>query len=63
MKRSELIRKLRRSGYIIKPGGKHGKAIHPENPAKAIPVPNGSMINDYTAKAILKEAGVEQEAI
>jgi len=58
VQRTELVRRLKKGGFDIKPGGKHGKAVHPNNPAKAIPIPNGSQINDYTAKAILKEAGL-----
>ncbi|MCL2357745.1 MAG: type II toxin-antitoxin system HicA family toxin [Defluviitaleaceae bacterium] len=58
MQRTELVKRLRKGGYSVKPGGKHGKAIHPDCPEKAIPVPNGSKINDFTAKGILKEAGL-----
>jgi len=57
MKRSELVRKLRKDGWIITPGGKHGMALHPTKPGK-IPVPNGSNIKDTTAKGILKDAGL-----
>jgi len=57
MKRSELVRKLRKDGWVISPGGKHGLATHPIKPGK-IPVPNGSTIKDTTAKAILKDAKI-----
>jgi len=57
MKRSELVRKLRKDGWVISPGGKHGLATHPTKPGK-IPVPNGSTIKDTTAKAILKDAKI-----
>jgi predicted RNA binding protein YcfA (HicA-like mRNA interferase family) len=59
MQRTELERKLRRGGWIIKPGGKHGMAIHPDKPGQKIPVPNGSKVNDYTAREILKAAGLK----
>ena len=58
MQRTELERRLRKGGYEIKSGGKHNKAIHPKYPKKAIPIPKGSRINDNTAKAILKDAGL-----
>jgi len=58
MKRTELVRKLRKGGWIITPGGKHGLALHPLKPGK-IPVPNGSIIKDTTARAILKAAGLK----
>jgi len=57
MQRTELIRRLKRGGWVVKPGGEHGIAIHPQKSGK-IPVPNGSQINDYTAKGILKDAGL-----
>ena len=58
MQRTELVRKLTKGGWVITPGGKHSMAIHPDRPGVKIPVPNGSKINDYTAKNILKDAGL-----
>jgi len=58
VQRSELIRKLKKDGWKIEPGGKHGMATHPTKPGK-IPVPNGSKIDEYTARGILKAAGVK----
>lgn len=57
MKRTELIRKLRKGGWKVSAGGKHGMAKHPTKPGK-IPIPHGSEINDYTAKSILRSAGL-----
>jgi len=57
VQRSELVRQLKKDGWVIKPGGKHGMAEHPHKPGK-IPIPNGSQINDYTAKGILRSAGL-----
>ena len=51
MQRTTLIKMLIKGGYKIVSGGKHGMAIHPNRPGK-IPIPNGSQINDYTAKGI-----------
>ena len=56
MQRTELVRKLAKGGWKIISGGKHSKTFHPANPKHLIPIPNGSKINDITAKQILKEA-------
>jgi len=58
MKRSVVVRKLKKDGWIITPGGKHGLATHPIKPGK-IPIPNGSKIKDTTGKRILKDAGLK----
>ena len=58
MKRTELVRKLKKGNWTVLPGGKHGMAKHPTKPGK-IPIPNGSNINGTTARAILRDAGVE----
>ena len=58
MQRTELVRKLKKGGWKIEPGGKHGMATHPTKPGK-IPVPNGSKIDEYTARGILKAAGLK----
>jgi predicted RNA binding protein YcfA (HicA-like mRNA interferase family) len=58
MQRTELERRLKRGGWKIISGGKHSMAVHPDRPGEKIPVPNGSQINDYTAKGILKSAGL-----
>jgi predicted RNA binding protein YcfA (HicA-like mRNA interferase family) len=57
MKRSELVRKLKKGGWTIIPGGKHGMATHPIKVGK-IPVPNGSNIKETTARGILRAAGL-----
>ena len=58
MQRTELERRLRKGGWKIEPGGKHKMAKHPNRPGEKIPIPNGSKINDYTAKGILEKAGL-----
>ena len=57
MKRRTLIKKLRNGGWKITRGGKHDLATHPEKTGK-IPIPRHSEINEYTAKEILKDAGL-----
>ncbi|MDR2167242.1 MAG: type II toxin-antitoxin system HicA family toxin [Clostridiales bacterium] len=59
MKRTELVRRLRKGGYKIVKGGKHGMAVHPDKPGK-IPIPHSSIINDFTAKGILRDAGLPE---
>ncbi len=59
MQRTELERKLKKAGWKFKPGGKHQKATHPDKPGITLTVPNGSKVNDITAKAILKDAGLK----
>jgi len=59
MQRTELVRKLRKGGWKIIPGGKHGMATHPNKPGEKITVPNSSKIDDYTAKGILTAAGLK----
>ena len=59
MQRTELIRKLRKGGWLVKSGNPHGKTYHPNNPKYTIPFPNGSKIKDGTAARILKAAGLK----
>ena len=58
MKRVDIIKKLRAEGWLVTHGGKHDMAIHPDKPGK-IPIPRKNEINEYTSKAILKDAGLE----
>ena len=58
MQRTELERRLRRGGWIIKAGGKHNYAIHPDNPKHKIQINRGSQVPEFTARKILKEAGL-----
>ena len=59
MERTKIERKLKKAGWIIKPGGKHKMAKHPNRPGEKIPIPNGSKIDDFTARGILKDAGLQ----
>jgi predicted RNA binding protein YcfA (HicA-like mRNA interferase family) len=59
MQRTELERKLKKAGWSLKPGGKHQKGTNPNHPGIVLTVPNGSKINDITAKEILKDAGLK----
>ena len=58
MKRLDLIKKLRAAGWKITSGGNHDMAEHPSKPGK-IPIPRHNEINEYTAKGILKAAGLQ----
>ncbi|MDR0446205.1 MAG: type II toxin-antitoxin system HicA family toxin [Oscillospiraceae bacterium] len=58
MQRTELERRLKRGGWILKTGGKHNYVEHPDKPGIKITVPRGSKINDTTARGILKDAGL-----
>ena len=59
MQRTKIERKLKKAGWTIKPGGKHKMAKHPDKPGVKIPIPNGSKIDDFTAKGILRDAGLQ----
>ena len=58
MKRRDVVKKLEEAGWEITHGGSHDLAIHPDKPGK-IPIPRHSEINEYTAKRILRDAGIE----
>ena len=58
MQRTELERRLRRGGWIIVSGSKHNKAYHPSNPKRKIAVPQGSQVDEMTARRVLKDAGL-----
>lgn len=58
MKRRDLIKKLEEAGWSITDGAKHDMAKNPSYPGVKIPVPRHKEIDDYTAKGILKEAGL-----
>ena len=57
MKRKDLIRKLEAAGYKFDRTGAH--AIYEKPESRPVQVPNHREINEYTAKAILKTAGIE----
>ena len=57
MKRRDLIKKLQDAGWKITHGGSHDLATHPDKQGK-IPIPRHNEINEYTAKEILKDAGI-----
>ena len=58
MKRRELIKKLRDAGWQITHGSSHDMATHPGMPGK-IMIPRHNEINEYTARGILKDAGLK----
>jgi len=57
VKRKDLIKKLEKAGYRLNRTGDH--AIYEKQGNRPIQVPNHREINEYTAKAILKVAGVQ----
>ena len=57
MKRKDLVRKLEMAGYRLDRTGDH--AIYERPGSSPVQVPNHSEINEYTAKAILKTAGIK----
>ncbi|MDR2504950.1 MAG: type II toxin-antitoxin system HicA family toxin [Oscillospiraceae bacterium] len=60
MKRKDLDQLLMRAGYIIKPDNPHDKAVHPDKPNHRITIPKHKEVDNYTAKAILKQAGIKE---
>lgn len=57
MKRRDLVKKLEAAGYQeSRNDGSH--AIYEKQGSRTVQVPNHREINDYTAKAILKAAGL-----
>ena len=57
MKRKELIKNLEAAGYRLNRTGDH--AIYEKPGSRPVQVPNHREINEYTAKAILKTAGIK----
>lgn len=56
MKRKDLIRKLEAVGYSKDRTGDH--TIYEKKGSPPVQVPNHREINEYTARAILKTAGI-----
>jgi len=56
VKRKDLIKKLKANGYQLDRTGDH--AIYEKPGNLSVQVPNHREINEYTAKAILKAAGI-----
>lgn len=57
MKRRDLIKKLEAAGYKINRNGDH--SIYEKENSRPVQVPMHREINENTAKAILKAAGVK----
>lgn len=57
MKRRDLIKKLEAAGYRMERNGDH--TIYEKEGCRPLQVPNHREINDNTAKAILKVAGLK----
>jgi predicted RNA binding protein YcfA (HicA-like mRNA interferase family) len=60
MTKAELERKLKKAGWVITHGKAHDQATNPAKPGVKIPIArHAGDIPIGTAKAILKEAGIE----
>ena len=57
MKFKDLVKKLKAAGYMLNRKGEH--FIYEKPGSRSVQVPNHREINEYTAKAILKAAGLE----
>jgi len=57
VKRRDLIKKLETAGYSLNRIGDH--AIYEKEGGRPVQVPNHTEINENTAKAILKAAGLK----
>ena len=56
VKRKDLIKKLETAGYRLDRTGDH--VIYEKQGKPPVQIPNHREINEYTAKAILKVAGI-----
>lgn len=59
MKKKDVVRKLKQAGWQITHGAKHDMAKHPDKPGIKIPIPRNTELDEYTAKGILKDAGLK----
>lgn len=60
MKREDLLRHLRRHGCRpLREGGKHSVWVNPANGRRAA-VPRQRELNDFTARGICRQLGVEE---
>lgn len=59
MKRKDIDRALQNAGWEITHGGSHDIAKHQQKPGVAIPIPRHAEVNEYLARAILKQAGLK----
>lgn len=64
LKPAQVIRKLRKLGFVGPiPGGKHVRMVHPET-GKIIPIPmhRGKDVSVGLIRAIIRELGISPEA-
>jgi mRNA interferase HicA len=59
VKRVDLVKKLKKAGYRLERTGDH--EIYEKEGYRPVQVPNHREINEYTAKAILKAAGITEK--
>ncbi|MBG3876139.1 type II toxin-antitoxin system HicA family toxin [Desulfovibrio oxamicus] len=58
MKRSDILRQLKKAGLVIVEGGNHTK-VYTAQGVFVTTVPRHSEINDFLAKKIAKQAGIQ----
>ena len=58
MKRRDLVKLLRQAGYQ-EARNDGGHAIYAKSGSRPVQIPNHREVNEHTAKAILKAAGLE----
>ena len=59
MKRRDLDRMLKKSGWIITHGGNHDLATHPDKPGVKISLPRHKEVKEPTARGIMEDAGLK----
>ncbi len=59
MKYRDLVKRLTDAGWVVTKETPHDKAVHPERPGVKIPIPHHKEINEYLARAILRQAGLQ----
>lgn len=59
MKNRDLVKELREAGWKIEHGGNHDLATNPDRPGVKIPISRHIEVNEMTARAILKQAGLK----
>ena len=59
MKYRDLVKQLTNAGWVVTKENPHDKAKHPDKPGVKIPIPHHTEINEFLAKAILKQAGLK----
>lgn len=54
-----MVKRLTDAGWLVTKDTPHDMAVHPEHPGVKIPIPHHKEINEYLARAILRQAGLQ----